>query len=159
MPDARSATAALAQHRKGSNRGPGGFLWSSQGGDTRPESSQERYAVSKRLVCCFFGAHPIFQVPTCFGVDLPLAARPTPTLSLPTNLSTSKTYLAISIDLDARFRSFNILSPLLHWIQSDLTTSPTSSTLSAPVAPIASWIPPSPPGPSGPHRYGFLLYE
>jgi phosphatidylethanolamine-binding protein (PEBP) family uncharacterized protein len=76
------------------------------------------------------------------------------------------TYLVISLDIDAPFPSFNILSPILHWIQPDLKSSglesPTTNnnkTLSSASPFIANYIGPAPPPGSAPHRYVFLLYE
>lgn len=79
-----------------------------------------------------------------------------------TTLSPTKTYLAISLDLDAPFPSFKVLSPILHWIQPGfrLGHDETGSAVLKTDAPfVSNYIPPSPPPYSGAHRYLFLLYE
>ncbi|OJJ80540.1 YbhB/YbcL family Raf kinase inhibitor-like protein [Aspergillus glaucus CBS 516.65] len=93
----------------------------------------------------------------------------TPDLTLPSN-TTDKTYIAISLDIDAPFPSLPILGPILHWIQPGIRlqqtpyspSSPSSSSSSTlqPTAPfVANYIGPAPPPGSAPHRYVFLLYE
>ncbi|KAJ5198875.1 hypothetical protein N7472_004079 [Penicillium cf. griseofulvum] len=52
----------------------------------------------------------------------------------------TSTYLVVSLDIDAPFPAFGILSPILHWIQSDMKVT-SDATLDAP------------------HRYLFFLYE
>lgn len=58
------------------------------------------------------------------------------------------------------------MSPILHWIQSDLVPATTSETdgpgpaqLTSETHPIVDYAPPGPPPGSGPHRYIFILYE
>jgi len=87
------------------------------------------------------------------------ASKGEPSYTLPIGFDTSKTYIATSVDLDAPFQSWTVLSPLLHSIQPGLTASTDSPALTSSIPPIVTWIPPNPPGPSGPHRYVFLLYE
>lgn len=65
----------------------------------------------------------------------------------------------VSLDNDAPFASFNILSPILHWIQADLKVSPVTNILTSEEAAVVNWIGPDPPPGSGPHRYVFLLYQ
>lgn len=91
------------------------------------------------------------------GLTEYIDAQSTPELAY-NAASGSKTYLAISIDLDAPFQTFSFLSPILHWVQPGLKSTD-SSTLQTSESCIANWGPPKPPGPSGPHRYLFLLYE
>jgi phosphatidylethanolamine-binding protein len=67
--------------------------------------------------------------------------------------------VAICVDLDGPFPSFNFLSPILHWIQSDLHAPSASTALSTEAAFIADYIGPGPPPGSSPHRYVFLLYR
>ncbi|KAJ5512377.1 Protease inhibitor (Tfs1) [Penicillium fimorum] len=72
--------------------------------------------------------------------------------------NTTSTYLVVSLDIDAPFPSFVILSPILHWIQSDIkVTSEGAFEFDAPF--VANYIGPAPPPISAPHRYLFLLYE
>ncbi|KAJ9264368.1 hypothetical protein DTO212C5_7203 [Paecilomyces variotii] len=95
------------------------------------------------------------------GQHIPKAeATSPPELSFNT---TSGTYLVINVDLDAPFKSFNFLGPVLHWVQSGLTPEMIEGGTSVlkphdtPV--IANYARPGPPPGSGPHRYVFLLYE
>ncbi|KIV96962.1 hypothetical protein PV10_00772 [Exophiala mesophila] len=83
-----------------------------------------------------------------------LEAAATPTLSFAVSDTIAK-HVVICVDLDGPFPSFNFLSPILHWIQSDLQTS--SLTTNQPS--IANYVGPGPPPGSGPHRYVFLLYK
>ena len=85
------------------------------------------------------------------------AASP-PQLSFSAGVSFSR-YIVVSIDNDAPFASFNILSPILHWIQADLKISSSTNILTAEGPVIVNWIGPDPPPGSGPHRYIFLLYR
>ncbi|KAL6250773.1 hypothetical protein RBB50_003076 [Rhinocladiella similis] len=80
-------------------------------------------------------------------------------LSFPAGKPLSK-YVAVSLDNDAPFPSFNFLSPILHSMQADLkVSSPSSKVLTSNNPPIVNWIGPEPPPGSSPHRYLFLLYE
>lgn len=74
----------------------------------------------------------------------------------------SATYLAIGLDLDAPFPSFDVLGPILHWIQPGLRVEPADGaapSLKATEPFIANYIAPAPPPLSSPHRYVFFLYE
>ncbi|KAJ6132145.1 Protease inhibitor (Tfs1) [Penicillium samsonianum] len=85
------------------------------------------------------------------------AAQEPPKLSF-TGANPTSTYLVVSLDIDAPFTSFRILSPILHWIQSDIrVTSEGALEFDAPF--VANYIGPSPPPLSAPHRYLFFLYE
>ncbi|KAJ5246184.1 phosphatidylethanolamine-binding protein [Penicillium chermesinum] len=84
---------------------------------------------------------------------------PTPSLTVPAQLSKGL-YTAICLDLDAPFRSFNLASPIAHWVQTDLSaSSPESLELKSAQAPVAPWIAAGPPPGAAPHRYLVLLYE
>ncbi|KAJ5626831.1 Phosphatidylethanolamine-binding protein PEBP [Penicillium herquei] len=100
------------------------------------------------------GAHENIQP----GLYIPRAeAQSPPKLSF-SGLSTSKTYLVVSLDIDAPFPSFGVLGPILHWIQPGVTASESGELdLTAPF--VANYIGPAPPPGSGPHRYTFYLYE
>ncbi|OQE39791.1 hypothetical protein PENCOP_c006G04811 [Penicillium coprophilum] len=72
--------------------------------------------------------------------------------------SPTTTYLIVSLDIDAPFPAFAILSPILHWIQSDVkVTSDATLKLDQPF--VADYLSPAPPPISAPHRYLFFLYE
>ncbi|RMJ21365.1 protease inhibitor Tfs1, partial [Aspergillus sp. HF37] len=80
----------------------------------------------------------------------------------PSLLSPTKTYLAISLDLDAPYPFLKFLSPVLHWIQPGLRVSRDESgaaVLKADAPFVANYMSPEPPLASGRHRYVFLLYE
>lgn len=82
------------------------------------------------------------------------------TLTTPSTGAASTHYTIISLDLDAPFPSFPKLGPILHWVQSGLTSSLSSSgalTIDTPF--IADYIGPAPPPLSAPHRYAFFLYQ
>ncbi|KAI1617382.1 phosphatidylethanolamine-binding protein [Exophiala viscosa] len=81
-----------------------------------------------------------------------------PQLSFPAGDLSSR-YIVVSLDNDAPYASFNILSPILHWIQADLKVSPATNNLTSEGAAVVNWIGPDPPPGSGPHRYVFLLYK
>jgi phosphatidylethanolamine-binding protein len=68
-------------------------------------------------------------------------------------------YIVICLDPDGPFPSFNVLSPILHWIQSDFKVAASTDTLTTTEPFIANYIGPGPPPGSFPHRYVFLLYE
>ncbi|KAJ5443169.1 hypothetical protein N7445_004282 [Penicillium cf. griseofulvum] len=70
----------------------------------------------------------------------------------------TSTYLVVSLDIDAPFPAFGILSPILHWIQSDMKVT-SDATLESNAPFIANYIGPAPPSISAPHRYLFFLYE
>lgn len=76
--------------------------------------------------------------------------------------SPAATYLAIGLDIDAPFPSFDVLGPILHWIQPGLKPEPAdgaTQVLKAAEPVIANYIGPAPPPGSSPHRYIFFLYE
>ncbi|KAF9735407.1 hypothetical protein PMIN01_06812 [Paraphaeosphaeria minitans] len=88
-------------------------------------------------------------------------------------------YIALSLDVDAPSPSFPLLSPILHYLHTDLVAAappspPISETDTATdtwvqltpssgegtlEAPLTSWLPPGPPRFSAPHRYIFLVWE
>ncbi|KAL4877749.1 phosphatidylethanolamine-binding protein [Aspergillus karnatakaensis] len=82
----------------------------------------------------------------------------TPTLSAPADLLEG-TYAVISLDIDAPFRSWNVLSPIVHWIQTDLTSNSKDLGLESSGVPVVPWLPAGPPPGAAPHRYLFLLYR
>jgi phosphatidylethanolamine-binding protein (PEBP) family uncharacterized protein len=75
--------------------------------------------------------------------------------------SPSATYLVIGLDIDAPFPSFDVLGPILHWVQPGLKAEPADggSVLKATEPFVANYIGPAPPPGSSPHRYVFFLYE
>ncbi|KAJ5381712.1 Phosphatidylethanolamine-binding protein PEBP [Penicillium cataractarum] len=75
-----------------------------------------------------------------------------------TGLDSSKTYLVVSLDIDAPFPSFDVLGPILHWIQPGVKVTE-SGTLDTTAPFVANYIGPAPPPGSSPHRYIFFLYE
>ncbi|KAL4936768.1 phosphatidylethanolamine-binding protein [Aspergillus oleicola] len=88
----------------------------------------------------------------------------TPTLTLPPSLNGQDgTYTVIALDIDAPFVSWNALSPIVHWVQTDL--KPTSAQEGEPTrletteAPVIPWLPAGPPPGAAPHRYVFFLYK
>lgn len=93
-------------------------------------------------------------------------AVPTPTLYLS---ASSGRFVTCCIDLDAPFPSLPFLSPIPHYIQSDLVPSGQPITaddgtkyelkVDGNVKPIIAYAGPRPPPISAPHRYLFLLYE
>ncbi|KAJ5981188.1 hypothetical protein N7499_001799 [Penicillium canescens] len=72
--------------------------------------------------------------------------------------SPTRTYLVVSLDMDAPFPSFSVLGPILHWIQSEVKVGD-SSVLGSEAPFVANYIGPAPPPGSAPHRYIFFLYE
>lgn len=93
-------------------------------------------------------------------------SNPAPTISISSSIAKSTTakYVAFGIDLDAPFPSMPILAPILHGIQTDLTTEGEPDAdgfvkLAAAVKPVVPYGPPGPPPISGPHRYVFLVWE
>lgn len=102
------------------------------------------------------------------GIKVPkLAAKDTPSLSVASSLvkpHDGDKYIVICLDLDAPFLSFSVLSPVAHWIQTDLVAAQTNSEdgftkLETDVRCIMPYIGPGPPPPSAPHRYVFMLWE
>jgi phosphatidylethanolamine-binding protein (PEBP) family uncharacterized protein len=70
--------------------------------------------------------------------------------------------MVINLDLDAPFPSFNVLSPVLHWIQPGLQpqiSDGVTKLLSSDTTWIVDYAGPGPPPGSAVHRYLFLLYE
>lgn len=66
--------------------------------------------------------------------------------------------MVVALDIDAPFPSFDVLGPILHWIQPGLKAGPNNAlTASEPF--VANWIGPAPPPGSAPHRYTFFLFE
>ncbi|XXG99467.1 hypothetical protein Hte_005806 [Hypoxylon texense] len=99
------------------------------------------------------------------GQFIPKAdATAAPELSF-ASLSPDKTYVILSVDLDAPFPSFSVLGPALHWIQPGLKAVPLGGAaggfgLETGDEPfVANYAPPGAPSISAPHRYVFLLYE
>lgn len=84
-------------------------------------------------------------------------AQSAPQISFP-GLDTSKSYMVISLDIDAPFPSWGVLGPILHWIQPGVKATQ-SSTLDTTGPFVANYIGPAPPPGSAPHRYIFFLYE
>ncbi|KKK15677.1 hypothetical protein P175DRAFT_0507097 [Aspergillus ochraceoroseus IBT 24754] len=88
-------------------------------------------------------------------------AQSAPELSFPA-VSPNGIYMVVGLDIDAPFPSFDVLGPILHWIQPDLrpTRSQNGTFALKTTAPfVANYIGPAPPPPSSPHRYIFFLYE
>jgi phosphatidylethanolamine-binding protein (PEBP) family uncharacterized protein len=97
------------------------------------------------------------------GQHLPRVKAPSaPTIHFNSVSSTGR-YLLLSIDLDAPFASFPVLSPIMHWLQTDLTMGVTKDENGFAVLAGSKggvdWVAPRPPPGAGPHRYLFLLYE
>lgn len=100
------------------------------------------------------------------GQYIPRAeAQSPPLLSFPAP-SPSATYLVIGLDIDAPFPSFDVLGPILHWVQPGLKADPSTQTDGVTRVPlktaepfVADYIGPAPPPGSSPHRYVFFLYE
>jgi len=73
------------------------------------------------------------------------------------------TYMVINVDLDGPFPSFNVLSPIMHWIQPGLQPQTADGGVTKLLASDTPWIvdyaPPGPPPGSAVHRYLFLLYQ
>ncbi|KAF7716498.1 Protease inhibitor Tfs1 [Penicillium ucsense] len=93
------------------------------------------------------------------GQYIPRADAQSPPELFFTGLDSSKTYLIVSLDIDAPFPSFKILGPILHWIQPGVKVAD-SGSLDTSAAPfVANYIGPAPPPGSAPHRYIFFLLE
>ncbi|KAL3435341.1 phosphatidylethanolamine-binding protein [Aspergillus tetrazonus] len=86
--------------------------------------------------------------------------RVPPSLSVPSTFVSEGTgkYTAISIDVDAPFISWNVLSPIVHSIQTDLQIDKSSGELKSNEDALVPWLPAGPPPASAPHRYIFILY-
>ncbi|KAF2258364.1 PEBP-like protein, partial [Lojkania enalia] len=93
------------------------------------------------------------------------ASKPAPSLSIPSKIvNPSAKYIAIALDPDAPFPSMPLLGPVLHWIQTDLTTDDDADDdgwikLTSSAKAVVYWGPPGPPPISAPHRYVFLVWE
>ncbi|KIW05256.1 uncharacterized protein PV09_03789 [Verruconis gallopava] len=86
-------------------------------------------------------------------------ATPPPTLVWPgAPADPVKKYLHVNLDLDAPFASFNLLSPILHFLQGDLTVG-NNGILESSSPPLTYWARPGPPPGAAPHRYVSILYE
>ncbi|KAL2869071.1 YbhB/YbcL family Raf kinase inhibitor-like protein [Aspergillus lucknowensis] len=83
--------------------------------------------------------------------------QPTPSLSAPPGLAEG-TYAVISLDLDAPFSSWNVLSPIAHWVQTGFRIDQQSASLKSDDPPLCPWLPAGPPPGAAPHRYVFFLY-
>ncbi|KAJ5906937.1 Phosphatidylethanolamine-binding protein PEBP [Penicillium subrubescens] len=92
------------------------------------------------------------------GQFVPRADAQSPPKIFFAGLDSSKTYLVVSLDIDAPFPSFDFLGPILHWIQPGVKTTE-SGNLDTTAPFIANYIGPAPPPGSSPHRYIFFLYE
>ncbi|GIJ85003.1 hypothetical protein Asppvi_003858 [Aspergillus pseudoviridinutans] len=84
--------------------------------------------------------------------------HPTPTLVAPLDLPPGA-YTIICIDLDAPFISWNVLSPVAHWIQTGFKITHPDQELKSDEPAIAPWTAASPPPAAVPHRYVFFLYN
>ncbi|KAL5340995.1 phosphatidylethanolamine-binding protein [Aspergillus crustosus] len=86
----------------------------------------------------------------------------TPAISAPptTTFQQDSLYTIISLDIDAPFKAWNVLSPIVHWIQTDLRISDDEARkLESTDLPVIPWLPAGPPPGAAPHRYIFLLYR
>ncbi|KAE8153676.1 phosphatidylethanolamine-binding protein [Aspergillus avenaceus] len=91
------------------------------------------------------------------GQYIPRAeAQSAPQISFPV-ASSSATYMVVALDIDAPFPSFNVLGPILHWIQPGLKARDGRLEITEPS--VVNYIGPAPPPGSSPHRYLFFLYE
>ncbi|KAJ5689085.1 hypothetical protein N7462_003477 [Penicillium macrosclerotiorum] len=125
-----------------------------------PSSVQAKAALSlietdkSKILGLSVGTHKNVQP----GDYIPRAdAQSPPELSF-SGLDSSKTYLAVNLDIDAPFPSWGVLGPILHWIQPGVKASESGSlTTTGPF--VANYIGPAPPPGSSPHRYIFFLYE
>ncbi|KAL2857162.1 phosphatidylethanolamine-binding protein [Aspergillus pseudoustus] len=111
--------------------------------------------------------------------------RTTPTLFAPSTPLAPGTYTLIAIDIDAPYFSWNVLSPIVHWIQTGFVV-PSQKTEGEPESEpgaeqsqetatnqdndalvelkstdsvIVPWLPAGPPPGTAPHRYVFALYK
>lgn len=66
--------------------------------------------------------------------------------------------MVVALDLDAPFPSFDLLGPILHWIQPGFKAGP-NNVLTSSEPFVANYIAPAPPPGSSPHRYTFFLFE
>ncbi|KAK8014794.1 hypothetical protein PG990_008090 [Apiospora arundinis] len=91
------------------------------------------------------------------GTYIPRADAQSPPEVLYPAASPDKTYLIMSLDMDAPFKSLPILGPIWHWCQSDLKVSSADTTntalpgrLESAESPVVNYIGPAPP--PGPRR-------
>lgn len=63
------------------------------------------------------------------------------------------------MDIDAPFPTWSSLSPIGHWIQSDLQAGEDGKLDAKGTSFVMDYIGPSPPPGSAAHRYVFLLFE
>lgn len=70
----------------------------------------------------------------------------------------SATYMVVALDIDAPFPTFDLLGPILHWIQPGFKAGP-NNVLTSSEPFVANYIGPAPPPCSSPHRYVFFLFE
>ncbi|KAL3465532.1 phosphatidylethanolamine-binding protein [Aspergillus heterothallicus] len=92
----------------------------------------------------------------------------TPTIYAPATLAPG-TYTLIAIDIDAPYFSWNVLSPIVHWIHTGLTIPPRAEEepelagreveLKSADPALVPWLPAGPPPGTAPHRYVFALYK
>ena len=92
---------------------------------------------------------------TSFTKSLPQDAQSPPEIEFSGTPGT--TYMVLALDIDAPFKSWPSLGPILHWIQGGFKSTAGVLTSTDPF--VADYIGPAPPPISGPHRYVFLLYE
>ncbi|KAL4782535.1 PEBP-like protein [Aspergillus varians] len=83
-----------------------------------------------------------------------------PTLSFPTGLPEGDEYTVISLDIDGPYTSWDVLSPIVHWIQTGFRVKAAQGEkeLVSDDPPVVPWLPAGPPPGGSPHRYLFLLY-
>jgi phosphatidylethanolamine-binding protein (PEBP) family uncharacterized protein len=111
-----------------------------------------------------FGSETIITPGTFLPRAIPTSQ---PALSIDKALmptSSAPTYFAIMFDLNAPYPSLQFLSPILHWLQTDLRPVPIEVRggrvlLTADTQAMVSYLLPGPPFMSGPHRYLCLLFE
>ncbi|QGA17308.1 hypothetical protein EYB26_004979 [Talaromyces marneffei] len=85
-----------------------------------------------------------------------------PKLTAPSDLPKDSSYAVICLDLDAPFISWNFMSPIAHFIQTDLKASQVEGgvlELKSGEPTIGPWVGAGPPPGAQPHRYVFYLYE
>lgn len=90
-------------------------------------------------------------------LNIPTEAQSAPEIAYAVP-NASATYMIVALDLDAPFPSFDVLGPILHWIQPGFKAGP--NNILTPSEPfVANYIGPAPPPGSAPHRYAFFLFE
>jgi len=106
------------------------------------------------------GAYELWS-PACHRdshISILTEAVSAPRISYAAN-SPAARYIVVCLDFDAPFPRLPMLSPILHWIQSDFQISGSSNTLTTTLPFISNYVGPAPPSGSSPHRYVFFLYE